>query len=226
METMHIEGFRLSPQQRRLWRSRPEPAAIVAQAVFRLAGDLDRAVLRRALERLVERHEILRTSYRRLPGMDLPLQVLSKPELVFRELPPGRGEEDLRSLLREEAAPFDLENGPTARFALLPLGGREHLLALTVPVGAADDRSFGNFLTEMAEAYDLALAGAPEPADGEADGAVQYADISEWQNEMLEAPGADARRELWRRLGSTRGDRSAVRWPASGGGAGGPGPAP
>jgi amino acid adenylation domain-containing protein/FkbM family methyltransferase len=214
METQRIEGFRLSPQQRRLWKSRPEPAAAVAQVAFRLAGEVDRAVLRRALESLVARHEILRTSYRRLSGMDLPIQVPGEPRLAFRELSRDGGEEDLRRLLEEEAVPFDLEDGSIARFAYLPLDGREHLLVVTLPAAAADDRSFGNVLAELAEAYGLASAGAPQSPHGETDGAVQYVDISEWQNEMLEEPESAARRDFWRRQGSMRGDGSwTVRWP-------------
>src|SRR6185295_14853848 len=208
METTYIEGFRLSPQQRRLWRSWPEPAAVVAQAIFRLEGDLDRAALRRALADVVARHEILRTTYRFLQGMDLPLQVLANPDLTFRELPPAGGEDALRRLLGEEAAPFDLEKGPTARFALQPLGAGGHLLTVTLPAGAADDRSFDNLLAEVAKAYGWAMAGTQEGGDVEEASTVQYADVSEWQNEMLEEPETNERRDFWRRQEPSRGDSS------------------
>ncbi len=62
-------GFRLSPQQARLWSLLDHaPTAPVAGCVLLLEGQLDRERLQRALATLAERHEILRTSYRRLPG--------------------------------------------------------------------------------------------------------------------------------------------------------------
>ena len=197
MDQAFIEGFRLSPQQRRLWTLPQAPSGRTAQAVFRLAGELGRGALQRALESVVARHEILRTTYLCLSGMDLPIQRVGEARLTFRELSPG-GEETVHRLLGEEGAlPCEEEGGTLVRCSLLPLGEREHVLTLTLPAAAADDRSLCNLLGEVAESYGAALSGAP-PDDDEEGGAVQYVDFSEWQNGLFEEEGAEERRELWR----------------------------
>jgi amino acid adenylation domain-containing protein/FkbM family methyltransferase len=199
MDQAFIEGFRLSPQQRRLWTLPQAPSGRPAQAAFHLAGALDRGAMRQALESVVARHEILRTTYRCLSGMDLPIQTVGEAHLLYRELAPdGGGEEAVHRLLDEEGAlPCEEDGATLVRCSLLPRGAGEHLLTMTLPPAAADDRSLCNLLDEIAEAYGAALAGAP-PEDREEGGAVQYVDFSEWQNGLLEEEGAEERRESWR----------------------------
>ncbi|MGH8770785.1 MAG: condensation domain-containing protein, partial [Burkholderiales bacterium] len=73
-----FEGYRLSPQQRAVWLAQQAGSgnAFRAQCMLMLAGDLNTEALRRAFERIVARHQILRTRFRSLPGMAIPLQVV------------------------------------------------------------------------------------------------------------------------------------------------------
>src|SRR5437870_5095276 len=84
-----IEGYRLSPQQRHLWALQPagQPAPYRAWCAARVEGPLDHEVLRSALERTVARHEILHTLFRKVAGIDIPLQVIVEPAhlLAFHE---------------------------------------------------------------------------------------------------------------------------------------------
>lgn len=70
-----IEGYRLSPQQRRLWASGLSDRSAVC--AVRIKGELDTEALREAIGQVVSRHEILRTTFKVLPGMTLPVQVVS-----------------------------------------------------------------------------------------------------------------------------------------------------
>ena len=70
--TDRIEGVRLSPQQRRLWRSGEPPSMVRLEADLR--GPLDSEALLAALGRAVERHDVLRTGFRVIPGMRTPVQ--------------------------------------------------------------------------------------------------------------------------------------------------------
>src|SRR5215216_4374399 len=75
-----LQGFRLSPQQKRVWiLQREEQQPYQAQCAVLLAGELDPQALTTALAKVVERHEVLRTSFRCLPGMELPLQIVNQP---------------------------------------------------------------------------------------------------------------------------------------------------
>src|SRR6266849_5179029 len=71
-------GYRLSPQQRRLWALQRRGTAYCAQAALLIEGKLESAVLHRALHSTVARHEILRTSFRLIRGMDVPVQVVAE----------------------------------------------------------------------------------------------------------------------------------------------------
>ena len=56
-------GYPLSPQQELLHRSLGESPSAHVSGVIRIAAAIDEAVLRRAVEQLVARHEILRTRF-------------------------------------------------------------------------------------------------------------------------------------------------------------------
>ena len=73
-----IEGYRLSPQQRRLWLLRDTSAPMQLTCSIMIDGSVDAALLNTALDRLVARHEILRTRFERLPGMEVPVQVIAE----------------------------------------------------------------------------------------------------------------------------------------------------
>jgi Condensation domain len=72
-----IQGFRLSTQQSRLWMLEQEAAVYRAQMAVRIAGNIDCERLERVVEALVARHDIFRTTFRRLPRMKRPLQVVA-----------------------------------------------------------------------------------------------------------------------------------------------------
>ena len=75
-----VEGFRLSPQQRSLWslQQTTQGQPFRAFSVIRIEGDLSAPLLRQAVEQLVERHEILRTTFVRPPGIKNPFQVIAE----------------------------------------------------------------------------------------------------------------------------------------------------
>src|SRR5688572_29778414 len=114
-------GFRLSPQQRRLWfLALGHPAFRCAQCAVLVRGRVRRDALARAVRDTVERHGILRTRFRRGPGLRLPLQVVVEDasfgwrELDLDGLDPAREKIAVREALRTEAArELDLERGPT-----------------------------------------------------------------------------------------------------------------
>ena len=79
MKNEVIEGYRLSPQQKHLWSLQQfdstQPYRV--QCAILIQGNLDPKRLELALQNVVNRHEIIRTTFRCLPGMTIPLQVIT-----------------------------------------------------------------------------------------------------------------------------------------------------
>ena len=199
--TEELNGFRLSPQQERLWSLQQGGRPYASQAVIAVEGPLDFARLREALLCVVGRHEILRTNFRVWAGMNVPVQTISGPEVAWSEFADLSGagaagwEAGLRALADEERlAPLDLAGGPALRARLAGLSPTSHRLILTLPALCADRRTFENLARELGDAYD------GRPRD-EAEGAepLQYVELSQWWHEAFASDDAQAGREFWRR---------------------------
>ena len=177
MPQTETSSFRLSPQQARLWELEPDGPTTVAQCAVALEGELDPDRLRRALDAAIERHEILRTTFRRPPGMQLALQVVqAHGTAAWRTVDAERVE--LEELLAEEAvAPFDLATGPLARVLLAKRDPSSHVLVITLPALCADGASLTTLARELLELYG-GEGGGSEP--------LQYADFAEWQSRVLD----------------------------------------
>src|ERR1019366_3492864 len=118
-----LRGSRLSLQQARQWTfARENQAAYQVQGVVLLEGSLVINHLKQALQKLIERHEILRTVFRALPGMDMPMQVVGEPRLGWHLVNLESVDEQeqqsmipqlLSSLLPVAAVQRDIQEGPT-----------------------------------------------------------------------------------------------------------------
>jgi hypothetical protein len=184
-----IEGFRLSPQQKHLWLLQSQGQTCPTQGAVLIEGALDTNLLKACLRKLAERHEVLRTTFVRFEAMDTPLQVIAEePLIAFAEvdggtLAPGVREEEIGRLLREaETAGSDPATEVPLNCTLLKSGPEEHVLLVTLPALCADAWTLDLFVRELGRLY----AGQGED-DGSPDPPTQYADFSEWQNELLES---------------------------------------
>ncbi|HEY0081515.1 MAG TPA: condensation domain-containing protein, partial [Pyrinomonadaceae bacterium] len=196
-----VAGFRLSPQQERVWSLQQEnPAAYCGQLVMSFVGELRTEVLRQAVARVCERHEILRTTFHRRAGLKVPFQVIGQavqiPELATDDLS-GIGQDEQREsveqlLAGERGQAWDYERGPLVRLRLVNLGGGEHLLALTLPAMCADARALARMAGELSTAYADCMTGR-NPLDEP----TQYVQFSEWQNELREAEETAEERNYW-----------------------------
>lgn len=197
------EGFQLSPQQKWLWRSQQlEPTfSYRVQGSILIEGKLDFDRLQHALQSVVDRHEILRTRFVCLPGMTLPLQVIQDPKNL------AIAQHDLRHLSLSEQTTqtegqwqqlsqqqFDFEQGDVLFASLITLSDDRHVLLLNLSAMNADGTTFVNLVQELDRAYS---AGSEEQALEET---LQYADIAQWQIELLESEETQARKAFWQKL--------------------------
>jgi len=195
-----IEGYRLSPQQKRLWQLQRDLPPLRAQCAIGLDGDLKPEVLREALEAAVNRHEALRTAFQCPPGITLPIQVINETaELAWRvadwgELSGDEEEARVAALFEEtEHLPHDFERGPILSATLISLSPRRNLLHLSLPSLYADAWSLRNLVRETAGTYAALLEGVKQAGE-----VVQYLQFSEWQNDLLEDENAPIGQAYWR----------------------------
>jgi amino acid adenylation domain-containing protein/non-ribosomal peptide synthase protein (TIGR01720 family) len=204
MGTERPEGYRLSPQQERLWRLHQDDSGPYrAECWVRVSGAVGTAALRKALKETLRRHEILRSTFRRLPGVSVPVQVVNDEPafgLSVADLS-GRSHDEADGALETLACElarerFDLERGPLLHARLVALSPTEHVLLLVLPALCADLATLEILRREIGAAWAL---GGDAGTVGEP---MQYADFAEWQNELLEGEGR-AGRDYWRqRIGA------------------------
>jgi amino acid adenylation domain-containing protein len=175
------------------------PTYNIAGAV-RMTGPFDAVALGVAVDRLVARHEVLRTRLVNLDGK--PCQVVDPPRPVevpvvdLSQLADSDREERWRQVAADEAAgPFRLDEGPLLRLQLLRLAADCHVLVVTVHHTVFDGWSFAVLVQELAGLYDAAVAGRPAAL---AELPIQFGDYALWERERLQGKVLDELVGYWR----------------------------
>ncbi|MFE5916583.1 amino acid adenylation domain-containing protein [Streptomyces sp. NPDC056468] len=190
----------LSFTQQRLWfldQLDPGKAVYNAPIVLSLRADLDEQALGRALNALVDRHEILRTRYPLRDGV--PYQDIAEPQgavpLPVTDLR-GAGDEEVRGfLLGLVQEPFDLEKGPVLRPHLVRTAAREYVLVLALHHIASDGWSLPILVGELFHLYEAEHTGTPAQLP---ELAVQYADYAVWQRGRVTGAVLDEHLTYWK----------------------------
>jgi acyl-CoA synthetase (AMP-forming)/AMP-acid ligase II len=184
----------------RLQRALPHLPFFNILYALRLTSSVDAAVLKRSLNEIVRRHEILRTTFAVVDGRYV--QVIAPQLTVYltfddlRALPESKKETVAHRAVREEALHnFDLAHGPLFRARLMRLADREHLLLITMHQVIGDGWSLGVLADELSTLYDAFSAQAALPP---APLQVQYADFAYWQRHWRSHPDIVAQLEYWR----------------------------
>ena len=197
MSARSPDSFQVSPQQEELWAAEPDGLTARTQAVLAIDGKVDASAVADALRLAVGRHESMRTTFVRQPGLTLPLQVVNEllePRIETLDLTTAGTQEQAEriahALQSELEAPFDFEHGPLVR-AKLVIKSRDALeLIVTVSALCADPGSTSLLLGEVA-GHLAAIDLVQDP--------LQYADFSAWQLELSDSDGDEARaaRAFW-----------------------------
>jgi len=195
----------LSWAQQRLWfldqLDHAAGAAYHIPAALRLRGALHRDALQATLDRIVARHESLRTTFVHTDAD--PVQVIAPADTSF-----ALAEHDLRLLAgtdqqeavhrltaEEAAAPFDLARGPLIRGRLLRLAEDEHILLVTQHHIISDGWSIGVLIGEVATLYSAFQQGLADPLPPLA---IQYPDYASWQRQWLQGDALQEQADFWR----------------------------
>lgn len=197
-----IEGFRLSPVQKKLWLDQKGAAAAFnTQCVVRMTGEVDIDRLSSAFNDLVSANEILRTTYQCLPGTTIPVMVISGSgaiSIIQNDLTnsPEDPQVGLAALAgKSMQLDFDLDKGPLLQVNLVLLNDNDNRLIITVPALCSDNVGMKNLVRELFRYYQSGQ-GADKPEEE----SMQYADLAEWQIEMLEDEEAEDGINYWKEM--------------------------
>ncbi len=189
--------------QERFWaldRMNPGNPAWSVPVRFRLQGPLDSALLERAFNQIIQRHEVLRTTFTVVDGQ--PAQMIKSslqievPVVDLRHLPkPERDAEVDRLSFNEARWRFDLAVGPLFRVTLLRVEDNEHVMLVTPHHSVIDYLSIGLISNELGALYE-AYSRNVDPVLPEL--TIQYGDYAVWQREQSESPAVQKELAYWK----------------------------
>ena len=192
----------LSFAQQRLWfldQFEPNSPFYNIRLALRLVGDLKVRALEQSLQKIITRHESLRTNFITVDGKasqiiqthtDWQVSVVD-----LRHLPKSEQELVTQQLAQEHALqPFDLARQPLIKATLVVLSHTEHILLVCMHHIVSDGWSMGVFVKELATLYDAYAQGkspnlAPLP--------IQYADFALWQRQWLQGDILQSQLDYW-----------------------------
>jgi hypothetical protein len=170
-----------------------------AAYAFRAHGSLDLDGFREAVNAVIGRHAVLRTTI--VPSGEAEPRGRILPEwdavtVVSTKSSGPAGEDEARRLIGEYAQkPFDLSRDLLLRVTVIGMGTEDSILLFTVHHIAWDGISKEIFFRELGLIYDAVIRGAKpalEPL------AVDYADYALYQERSLTPAGRDAEIVYWR----------------------------
>ncbi len=218
----------LSFAQERLWfldQWTPNSARYNEPIALRISGPLHVQALERSLATVVQRHEVLRTTFVErsgrpvqviVPTLSIPMPVIDLCGWAVAE----RDQQVIQLAYVEAHRPFDLAIGPLLRIQILrlvagqtrrdsarllsgdkpqplrvPTASQEHVLLLTLHHIVCDGWSKELLVHEVATLYQAEVNGEPKPLP---ELPIQYADYALWQREFLQGEVLDRQLAYWR----------------------------
>ena len=196
--------FPASFSQQRLWfldqLDPGEPTYNMPYAMW-LDGPLDARALQRAMDAMVARHAVLRTSIVAFDGVPEQIVADSGTVPIERiELPSGLYDDE--RIRRAEAIAadharqtFDLSAGPLIRATLVGVGADQHLLVLVMHHVISDGVSMKILTKELSAAYRAETSGVPASLPALS---MEYGDYAVWQRDLLRGEELDRQLDYWR----------------------------
>lgn len=195
-------SYQLSNAQRRLWLTEQvskEKLLFNGVGVYFFNGKLDKEIFKKALDELISKYEILRTTFKLEEGQ--PVQVIDSQlaiESIYNS-EKSEGGVDLKALAEqlsteELSREFDLENGPLINARLIEKNEEEHLFVFSIHHIITDGWSMHIILREVCRLYNTLTSNgqvSEEPLR------IQYKDFAEWEYDKINSGGLASQKEYW-----------------------------
>lgn len=196
------ELYPLSHGQSRLWflhKMDPNQVSYNMPYSVSFKGNIDLEAFKQALQKMVERHSILRTVFIEEKGIPyqkilehthIPLSYDDLSEMLMEQQ-----ETYMQKVMNEDGRlPFPLTKGPLLRAKLFRLGEHDYHFYINMHHIISDAWSLGVLIRDFTEAYQAYLDQTDikfDPLE------LQYVDFASWQNEQLEQGALDYEKEYW-----------------------------
>jgi len=187
--------FPLSHGQQAMWITNqldPESSAYNLVFAAKVAATVTEEMLRQAVEGIVVRHEVLRTTFETVDGR--PLQCVAEEVDVSVPTLDAAGDSDEQLIERARqlgSAPFRLKSELPFRATVLRRGNGDRVLVMACHHIVADMWSLDVLVQQLRESLAEQLAGTPthgEPL------ATSYAEFVRWESQFV---GSDEEERLW-----------------------------
>jgi amino acid adenylation domain-containing protein/non-ribosomal peptide synthase protein (TIGR01720 family) len=199
----HGKKAPLSHAQQQMWlldQLNPGSVSYTVPSVMQFRVKVDLKALETALTQIIERHEILRTTFSAIDGE--PFQVINDLEAVtvlavdLTDQPvESRYLAAQRQMQEQARIPWDLEQGPLFRYQLIKTDEASFTLAMTLHHIVIDGRSLAILSKEIEALYEAAVSGHPYPLPPLP---LQYADYSIWQRDWLRGSQIESHIDYWK----------------------------
>ncbi|TYQ29818.1 amino acid adenylation domain-containing protein [Pseudanabaena sp. UWO310] len=167
---------------------------------LKIKGNLQVTALAQSLQAILQRHEILRTTYQTIAGeLTQIINPIDDWQLIItdlRSLSTEAKEREVENITQSQACqPFNLERDILLRADLLQLSTTEYMLLLTLHHIAVDAWSIGIFFRELSRLYAALSIGNSSPL---ASLPIQYADFAIWQRQYLQGAVLEKDLNYWK----------------------------
>ncbi len=195
--------YPLTPSQRTMWLlHQSDRSGILSNIpeVIYLNGPLDVAVMERAFNEVIRRHDALRMVFSMEKGelVQRPLEQVYAP-IMFTDL------SGLDAVQRDRRAAemrlingrhfFNLSTGPLIHMELVKLAENRFQLFFNIHHIAADGWGISRFNIEFAEIYEAFLSGRPSPLPSVER---KYSDIAVWLDDRLKSGTLQPQLDYWK----------------------------
>lgn len=168
-------------------------------AIMSVKGDMSLTKLKEVFTQIVNRHEILRTSFESRRGT--AVQIIHK-NIDFTIEYQESTEDKIDSLVKDFIRPFDLKEAPLLRVKLVKLSVDNYILMFDIHHIISDGISMGIIVQEFVDLYNGKTLDKIT---------LHYKDFAQWQKTMLNSEYIQRQKEYW--LGVFSGDIPVLSMP-------------
>lgn len=194
----------LSFAQTRLWfleQLEPGNPTYNMPVAIKLTGKIDLSAIEKAVNEILQRHQVLRTTFAFID--ETPMQVIVPYEPIGLEIEEVTGievgeekAEKINEIIKKECVkPFSLSKSPLLRVKIIKLKEDEQILLLMIHHIVSDGWSLGILVRELTILYDAFSNNKPSPLP---ELPIQYADFSIWQRETLQGEKLQEEINYWK----------------------------